>query len=267
LLAHVPAERIAATAKAAQKPQEISARRKVRYVEVGNGMYPTHASASRFGLSRDEMARFFWNAVSTDFTELQRNAQQLKQILSTTKQLHVTTPNGTDLRLAILPKTINTSDGTIYDAAGNMKARNAYLPAGEVYALTVPGSANGRIVLDYYFDRGAEIRDLTLEVVNGRMVSMKAASPIDALQANFAAATGNGKDLLSILDFGINPGISAANTKLRTWVASGTVTPIVGSDTWAGGSNYSSFSIDPFLANATVTADGRVIVENGQLKL
>jgi leucyl aminopeptidase (aminopeptidase T) len=267
LLAHVPPERIAARNEAAQANQKLAMARRIRFVDIGNGMYPTHARASRFGISRDEMAKFFWNALSSDFTEIVQNGEKLTQILAGAKQLHITTPNGTNLTVGIMPGTTLISDGIISDADRKTYAGSfAYLPAGEVYLRTIPGSAQGKIVVDHYYYQGTDIRDLVINVEAGKMTTMTAASSMDALQANFAQG-GAGRELLTLVDFGVNPGIDAQGTALRTWVPAGMVTPYFGNDLWAGGTNDTPVSLSPFLANATVKADGRTIVENGKLKL
>ena len=46
----------------------------------------------------------------------------------------------------------------------------------------------------------------------------------------------------------------------------GMVTIQIGNNAWAGGTNNSGVGISTFLSTATVTEDGKVIIENGKLK-
>jgi hypothetical protein len=49
-------------------------------------------------------------------------------------------------------------------------------------------------------------------------------------------------------------------------MGAGMVTIGIGGNRWAGGANAEPFSLAYQLPGATVTLDGKVIVENGQLK-
>jgi leucyl aminopeptidase (aminopeptidase T) len=268
LTAHVPIARIAARDKANDGIADIGVRRGVRLAEVGNGLYPTHSRAAQLRISRDELAKFFWSSLATDFTVIEQNASRVRKVLLTTRELHVTTPDGTDLRFRLNPKpNVLVSDGTIptVEEAGKGVFRAAYLPAGEVFTLIAAGSADGKLVADQFPYQGKMIPNLTVNVSAGRITSFTADADIERLKATYDAAT-PGRDQLTIIDFGINPGIeNTAATSIRSWVPVGTVTLGFGNDIWAGGMNRSTFNLSPFLTNATVTADGREIVKDGKL--
>jgi hypothetical protein len=81
-------------------------------------------------------------------------------------------------------------------------------------------------------------------------------------------AFGEGKDLLSYIDVGINPSYTLAPTsKYGNWVSAGMVSLGTGNNMWAGGTNNSTGAAGGHLAGCTVKIDGKVIVENGVLKL
>src|SRR5262245_48302591 len=56
----VPPERIAARRKAGQATMDAILKRNVKQVSLGNGLYPTMATAKQYGMSQDELAKIFW---------------------------------------------------------------------------------------------------------------------------------------------------------------------------------------------------------------
>jgi aminopeptidase len=268
LFADVSPARMQAVAQAEAPLMAELTKRGVRTLEIGNGLYPTAARAARYGISQEQLARTFWGAVAADPATLRANGARLQAVLANAREIHITHPNGTDLTLAVSgPVFVN--DGAVSpedERAGGARSFK-YLPAGEVYSRVVPGSARGRLVADRYHYQGKEISGLTLEISNGRVTSMNAQSGIEPLKAQYDAA-GNGRDVVSTIDFGINPAISAGrDARILTWVPAGMVTVSTGNDVWAGGNNNSTFGLSPFQAGSTVTINGKTVIENGALKL
>ncbi len=267
LLANVPAERIATRSTATLEATANFYRRGVRSVDIGNGMYPTHAAAAMYGISRDQLATFFWSALNADFADIRTNARIIQDALANAKEVHITDANGTDLRVGITGQKWRVSDGVMTEENIKNKDVQKYLPAGELYSLVDPGSAEGTIVADHYPYQGKNITGLTLKLSKGKVVSMTGSPEVARLKKSFDAESHPRKAEITVLDFGLNPGIRATAAKtLRTWVPEGMVTISVGNDVWVGGSNNSPFGAGIFLASATVTADGKVIIENGNIK-
>jgi aminopeptidase len=267
-LAGVPAARIAAREKTFQPVFKRMRERNVRIIFLGNGLYPTSSRAKQFGLSEAELAKLFWDGVNTDYVQLQATGAKLEKVLSEGKQIHLTDPNGTDLKASIEKRPVMVSDGVIDDAKRKQggAACWTYLPAGEVYASTAPGTAEGRVVVDRVFFDGKEISDLIMEVKGGKVISLTAKTNGDRLQAAFKAAA-EGKDRFGVIDVGINPnGRPPANSKILAATPAGMVSVYIGNDTWAGGDDNTPFSLAGFMPGGTLTVDGKVIVEKGELK-
>lgn len=262
--------RTAAVAKAGEPVADLYLKRNVRQVNVGNGLYPTAYRAKRFGMSQDDLAKTFWEAVNADYSAVQATGENVKAALSAGKEVHITNPNGTDLKVRIEGRPFFVSDGII--SADDMKkggpAVSVYLPAGEVYCAPVPGTAEGTVVVSQTYANGKEVTNLKLTFAGGKMTQMTGSGPgFDDLKKEYDAR-GDGKELFSFVDFGINPNLHVWPTsKLGNWIQSGMVTLGIGNNTWAGGDNKVSYGLDMFLPGSTVTLDGKTIVENGVLKL
>ncbi len=268
LFAGASPERMAARAKAGIPTTEAFLKHNVKQVSLGNGLFPTEATAQMYGMDKSQLSEVFWSGVNTDYTALQATGEHFKKAFETGKTIHVTNPNGTDLTFKVDHRKCFVSDGVISkdDAAKGGAACQVWLPAGEVYTTPTPGTASGRIVFDRVFFDGNEITGVTMEFQNGKMSSMTAAKGIEPMKAMYDAA-GPGKDEFSLVDIGINPSVKIpANTKMQSWVPAGMVSLGIGGNSWAGGANTCGFGFNGFVPGSTVTIDDKVIIEKGVLK-
>jgi leucyl aminopeptidase (aminopeptidase T) len=267
LLADVPPARIAARAKAGAPVGQEFIKNKVRNVNVGNDLYPTEWRAKRFEMPVDSFSRQFWESVNVDYTSLQAAGEKARAAL-TGKEMEITHPNGTNLKLNIESRPAYISDGIISAddvAKGN---RDVFLPAGEAAIIPAANTGDGKVVIEKQFFNGKEIRNLTLTFEKGKLVSMTGEGDgFAAMKADFDAREG-AKDMLSYVDLGINPNYKLApNSKIGNWVSAGMVSVGTGNNQWAGGTNNATGAVGGHLPGATVKVDGKVIVENGVLKI
>ena len=263
----VPAERMVARGKAAAPVAALARKRGVRSVYLGNGLYPSAERAEQFGVSRDQLSGLMYNGIDADYEALKSTGEQVSKVLAGGKQLRITNPNGTDFRVGISGRPITVSDGIISadDRKKGGAATSVWLPAGEVFLTPVPGTANGVVVTDEDYLQGQRIEGLRLQFKDGRLTSMTAKAGLEPLKALYDAA-GPGKDVLGVVDIGINPGVKAPEGKaLRVWSQAGTVTVGVGNNTWAGGDNQVQFAAFGSSPKSTVTVDGKPLVQDGKL--
>lgn len=262
--------RQATVGKAGEAIMDMYLKRNVKQVSVGNGLYPTAFRAKQFGMSTDDLAKTFWEAVNSDYTAVQTTGEKVKGELSTGKEVHITNTNGTDVTVKIEGRPFFVSDGIISpdDVKKGGPAVSVYLPAGEVYCAPVPGSAAGKVVESQTFFRGKEVTNLTLTFVAGKLTEMTGSGPGFAdLKAAYDAG-GVGKEVFAFVDFGINANLHIwPASKLGNWIQSGMVTVGIGNNAWAGGDNKISYGLTNYLPGSTVTVDGKTVVENGVLKL
>jgi len=264
-------KRMAARGKADEPVGQAFLKNGVRTVEIGNNLYPTTWRAERFGMSEADLSKMFWNGVNLDYADLVKRGSDVKAMLAAGDEVHITHPNGTDLTVKVKGRPVGVSDGVI--SPEDMKAGGAsnavYLPAGEVYTTPVAGTANGKLVNPKAFYRGKAIENLTMVFKDGKMVSMSGSGPGYAdLKAEYDAVSDPRKDEFAYVDFGINPNVKLpANASVGNWVPAGTVTVGTGGNTWAGGSNSVPYGQTVSLMGATVTLDGKPVIEGGTLKL
>jgi len=268
LFADIPPERFVTRGKAYEPVNELIAKRNVKGVSLGNGLYPTEASAKQFGLTLNELSDLFWKGVNVDYTKLEATGKSVQSILTGGKEVQITNPNGTDLKMRVEKRPVLVSDGvlTADDLKKGFAASQVYLPAGEAYLSPVPGTAEGKVVVDRQFYQDKEILGLTMIFKAGKLISMTAKSGIEALKKRYDAAEA-GKEEFAFIDLGINPNVTIKpDSKLVAWMPAGMVTVGIGNNVWAGGENKNTYSLASFLPGSTLKVDGKALVENGVLK-
>ena len=268
LLADIPPDRFVTQGKTYEPVNALIQKRKIRGINLGNGLYPTEDQAKQFGITQGELAAIFWKGVNTDYTKLEATARSVKASLSGGKEVQVTNPNGTDLKFRIENRQAFASDGIISseDIQTGYAASQVYLPAGEVYIAPVSGTAEGKVYVDRFFYQGQEITGLALVFHEGKLTSMTAKSGLEPLKALYDAAA-TGKEEFAYIDIGINPDVvNKPGSKMVSWVPAGMVTIGVGNNLWAGGDNNNALGLPFFLPGSTVAMDGKILVEKGILK-
>lgn len=267
LLADVPPQRIATRSKRAVPVNEAFNHKGVRAVNLGNGLYPTATAAKRLGVTEVELARVFWAGVGASPTTLTTTGDKLRAAFTGGKQVTVTHPNGTNLNFGIAERPLYLSVGSLASQPvipGT--APTTFLPAGEFAITPVPGSADGKVILDKVVWNGTDVIGLTLTFARGKLTGLTATSGLAPLKASYDAA-GAGRDEFGLIDIGINPFVHLpVNTGQIVWVAQGAVTVGIGNNLFAGGSNSTGFGIAGQLGGATVKVDGNAVVESGAIK-
>ena len=264
----VPAARMAARAKAQQPVSALIYKRGVRYVNLGNNLYPTSALAARLGKPQADIADVFWKAAAVPPETIRARGEALLAALASGKQVMISSPNGTDLTLGVIAAKAVISDGALTPekVKQGRGATFTWLPAGELMVPASAGSAEGKIVIDKLLFQGKVIEGLTLVFSKGKLTSMSAKSGLEPLKALFDASSG-AKDMFSDIDLGLNSAVTLpTNTGHIVWSAAGALTLGLGDNTAYGGTNASDFGLALPVSAATLKVDGKAILENGVLK-
>jgi aminopeptidase len=267
LLADISPDRMAIISQANAPVNELAIKRNIRQVSLGNGLYPTEALAKQFGIKKDELSEIFWKGVNTDYSKLEARGEALKELLKAGKEVQITNKNGTDLKVRIENRPVFASDGitSAEDMTAGLAAMQVYLPAGEVFVTPVTGTAEGVVVVDRDFYQGKLVEGITLTFKAGKLTSMTAKSGLEPLKAMYDAA-GPGKEEFSFIDIGMNPDVKIKpGSMLLTWIPSGMLTIGIGNNIWAGGENKNPYGYNFFMPWSTLTVDGKILIENGEL--
>jgi aminopeptidase len=224
--------------------------------------YPTEAYAQAAGMSLPQYEDFVIRAMFLDrddpkaaWQELGRRQAGLAEFMTGAKSLRIEAP-GTDLTLSVAGRTWINSDGK----------RN--MPSGEIFTGPLEGSAQGRLECGFPVCRdGREIAGINLEIKGGTVISARASHGEDYLQAMLDLDSGARR--FGELGLGLNTGIDRfTGSILYDEKIGGTVHLALGqSYPETGGANQSALHWDLIVDTRTdgrITADGRLVMQNGQ---
>jgi aminopeptidase len=263
----VPQERFAAMQQAQAGFADELNRSRLRGVFVS---YPSEAGAARVGMDFREMERMHWEALATDYGAVSATAEQVARRLRGAERVRVTTPGGTDFTFSIGDRTVFLDDGRITAEereSGLVIQRVVGLPGGEVYVAPQETSAEGRVVIPRDMCRGTPLRDVSFRFERGEMQGFTAAEGGDCFEEIMAPYEGP-KHRFGTFGIGLNPArrvVEAGAAEYRPSDAAGMVWFGVGDNEFYGGSNRQTGYFTFPLTNATVEADGEVIVRDGRL--
>lgn len=230
--------------------------------------YPSKSYAANQQLDYPGYEQMIWAGIATDYAAVAAQAQQLKQRLATGKQVHITSPAGTDLTFALAGRPVFTDDGVVTAADQQEKrilSRTATLPGGRVYGTCQETSATGRLAASPATWNGKALRGLKGELKDGQLTGVRADVGNDDVQ-KYLAANDAGVAQISTFSIGLNPALKPQEQKgYNPSTAAGMVYVGMGNNALLGGTNQAASGNSFPIANATVEVDGTVVVRNGQL--
>lgn len=225
----------------------------------------TRARARTYGFNFAKWKRMVEEAIATDYPSMRRTAGVLSGLFQRAAEIRVRADNGTDLRfrLAGEARAPFVDDGIIGDedlAVGNTTTA---LPAGGIFIAPIEESANGTVVSDVGIPQvGTMIEGLAWTFRDGRVVDFTAKRNVQNAQLNYAEGTG-ARDVFGSFGIGLNRKIVPGY--LDSYYARGTVSIGIGDNQSLRGANTSSYGFNAYNCHASVTIDGKPIVEEGRL--
>jgi hypothetical protein len=201
------------------------------------------------------------DSINIDYELLREQSSRLKPIFDDGKELHVTSPGGTDLYMNIKGKDslMNAGDYTTPSTGGNIPAGEIYMPpAGKKYL-------NGKIVVDTSLSyRGGSMivkNPVTMTIEEGKVVDIKGGKEAEILNATLKWAEEKAKHpwgIRRIAEFGLglNPNAKVVGATIIDEKVLGTAHFAIGSNYWFGGSIYAIIHLDQIFKNPTVYVDG-----------
>jgi leucyl aminopeptidase (aminopeptidase T) len=267
----VPQERFAKANKAAQVVTDALNASGVRAVFVG---YPSPSDAAVNQLDFATYQKVFWDAVGADYQKISEQGNKLKQMLQGAKTVRVTSPSGTDFTFSVGDRPIFVDDGIMTEEKAKSQlalTRFVSLPSGSVFFAPIETSANGKVVVPKDRCQFKPLTGESFEFKQGHLENFKAEQGAQCF-AEFMAPYSGPKDVFSSFQIGLNPAAQVMENPgdYRPSYAAGLVSIGTGDNQLMGGSNKvkggGGWSGVP-IVNATVTIDGKTVVQDGKLTL
>jgi leucyl aminopeptidase (aminopeptidase T) len=202
----------------------------------------------------EEMLRA--GALATDWNVIHESVRRVARRLRGSREVRLTSPAGTDVRFEVAGRDWVAEDTGLCSRKGSFTT----LPAGELFIAPVEGTAEGRLVLDVYFD------EPLLEQASAILTAGYATKILGAERAIHAMNRG-GRDgrAFARFGFGLNPRARVTGPHLEAEKALGTAHVGFGDNLVIGGKIHCGVKVEAILAEANVSVDGKALIERGRL--
>jgi leucyl aminopeptidase (aminopeptidase T) len=202
--------------------------------------------------------------MAADYGALRELTASLGERLTGSEQVRVTTPGGTDCTFDVSGREWKLDDGMLDQpgAFGN-------LPAGEAFVAPLATGADGVCVIDRSIalaGEGLVDEPIRLTFERGRIVSIEGGRAAESTRTAIAAA-GAGADVVAELGVGTNERARITGSVITDEKVLGTAHVAFGDNASPsyGGDNRAAIHVDGVMADATIEADGMVVMRVGVL--
>jgi leucyl aminopeptidase (aminopeptidase T) len=206
------------------------------------------------------------NELSANYQQVADLTTALAERLKGSSRAHITTPQGTDLRLSMADRQWQTDTGIIQGQGvlGN-------LPAGEVFVAPIEDSAEGILVIDKSLPGLPLSEPVRLVFEKGRAVEVEGGEGALYLQESFARSeskpNGEWSRVIGELGIGTNPKARLLGNLITDEKVVGTIHIAVGSNEFFGGQNPAPIHLDGVVGQPTLLVDGDLLIEEGRYLL
>ena len=232
--------------------------------------YPSESDAKANGLDFQTYAAMQWAAINADYAVISSHGKAFAAILKDAKEVHITSPTGTDVRFSIGNRTVFVDDGIVTPEESNSKLfleRWTTLPGGQVFTSINETSAIGRIMDT---DTRCQFKPMTgvnFVVRDGMLQEFEAEENATCFEEAMAPFDDHAARMGSF-SIGLNPHLKVIEEGVadyRPADAAGMVWLNFGDNQLLGGENETTGGFGFPIVNATVTVDGTVLVRDGML--
>jgi len=202
--------------------------------------------------------------VHGDPTAMAAAGARMARSLARGRELRITAPNGTDVRLRLRRRAPWVEDGHV-DRPERPHRRNVItVPGGTVVMAVDERSAEGTAIADRpSFLASGRVDGGQWDLANGRLQEYWYTNGTEAFESEFAFAP-RGREVLGLFAVGLNAALPSGVPQAED-ASAGTVTLAIGGNTSYGGTNACRFLSWITIGEATVAVDGTPLVDRGDL--
>lgn len=261
----ISAERWAANSEGADPAYRKAVERKVRGATLAIGVVTPQRSRA-YGFNYPAWKRATESALKADYSTIAASCRKLRGLLDgSSKEVHITSKSGTDLRFRLAARKSWVDDGILDEEDLSAGTYDTTLPAGFINIAPEENSANGTVEFDLPVpQRGKLIKDISWSFTDGQITKFTAAKNGEMAIPIWEKSAG---DKSQIGWFGIGFNHAAKTGFLNDQISSGAVTIGIGDNATLNGRNRSTFGFQGTLKKSTVKVDGETLVSDGKLTI
>lgn len=205
-------------------------------------------------------------SLQVDYAAQFENVLAISDALTKGSKISVVTDAGTEIQMDAAGRFGNCCPGFVKN-----KGDLGSPPDIEANISPLENSANGVIVVDGsipFTGFGLLNKPITLEIKDGKISKILGNQRyVDKLEVLFASHGNSKSRILAECGVGLNPGAKLTGVMLTDEGSLGTIHFGFGSNSTVGGINEIAFHLDFVCRAATMSVDGNVIIQKGQIKL
>ncbi|HMM22122.1 MAG TPA: aminopeptidase [Selenomonadales bacterium] len=231
----------------------------------------THTNAQRAAVAKgarvcnirnvneDMMIR---GGVTADYQEVKRISEKLAEVINQGEWVHITSPEGTDLRFSVKGRR-----GYVLAGYATNPGDFSGLPDGEAACAPLEGTAEGTIMNPYLLEDLDVVQDfLKIEISKGLVTKVEGGKEAKELSAVLEKAGPSSRNIAEFA-FGTNPACRLTGRSREDKKKLGTCHVAIGDSLSLGGTVESPIHMDIMILQPTITVDGVTVVEEGELML
>lgn len=195
----------------------------------------------------------------TNYTKISNRSRKIAELLSIGKNIAITSPGGTDARVAI-PKVRGIADTGLVQKPGE----SSFLPAGEA-CFILEKNINGRIVINRIAGHKKKLSTpITLNVNAGHITQIKGQKEAEGLRKSIRKFGKNGRRLHEF-GIGTNDNVSFGHSAQEDEKVCGTIHLSFGQDRVTKVQGKVNPAIKGIILKPTLEIDRRVIIDKGKI--
>jgi leucyl aminopeptidase (aminopeptidase T) len=211
---------------------------------------------------RDDM--LIYGGIEADFESIAPTCKALAATFEKGKHLHLTTKKGTDFDAVI--------EGRRGNALTCLVQPGQFSPVPNVEANVSPleGTASGTLVIDAsipYIDIGVLDEPIEVQVDQGKIQSIRGGKQADMLVSNLTSFDDPNVYNIAEIGMGLNPHSRLTGCMLDDEGVLRTLHIGIGTSITLGGTVKASCHYDLLLWDPTISIDGVIVVEEGELRI
>ncbi len=221
---------------------------------------PARQDGCRMVIVQNASAAILDRMLNANFNRVSMRSRRLADLFSIAKNLHITSPSGTEVTIAL-----NKTKGFAQTGLANNAGELTSIPAGEA-SLILDHNVNGKICLDRIAGNRKKLaKPITLHIQKGRISQIKGKKEAELLRKSIRKFGDDGRRLHE-LGVGTNKTVTLGTSAQEDVKANGTIHISFGENKTTKAQGKVLQAIKGLVLNPTLSVDGKPVIKDGVIQ-